>query len=168
MRTFRFYPPSPEDQRAFFAQLLGALLGVVVIGVLAWRTPDTALRGVLIGAGIATIFLLARGAWKLEQKAARAQRGEISVRADGFAITDGKAQTQFVSWQKIELAEVRGGRLYLAWRDEKNRKQELEIGSREIEDGMELIRLLAARGASTPVEGDAFTPPPNFISLEPK
>jgi hypothetical protein len=162
--TYHFFPPGVDEQRAFFVQLGGALLSCAVIGVLAWRTTEATLRGVLLGAGVGVLFLLVRAAWQLEQKAARAQNGEIAVGENGFSHTDLKGRCSFVSWDKIEALEVRGGRLQLAWRDEKNRKCQLRIGAREIENGMELIRLLAARGQRTSVTAASS----NFIPLEPK
>jgi hypothetical protein len=173
LSTFHFFPPAPEEGRAFFMQLLGAVLSLTVIGVLAFKTAEPGLSGVLIGAGIGVVFLIGRNAWQLEQKAARAQWSEIAIEENsgealGFSFTNPKNQTQFVAWQQIETLEVRGGRLYLAWRDEKNQNYELQFGAREIENGMELIRLIAARGASTPAPGENFTPPSNFIPLKPK
>jgi hypothetical protein len=164
VKNFRFFPPSPEEQRAFFAQLGGTILSFVVIGVLAWRADEAGLRGAMIGAGIGVLFLLGRNAWQLERKAARAQHGEIVVEEQGFSHTDFKGRTNFVAWDKIETLEVRGGRLQLVWRDEARHKHALCLGAREVENGMELIRLLAARGRSTPVA----TQSSNFIPLEPK
>lgn len=159
-------------------QLVGTLLCLVMIGVLTFQTRDSGLRGVLIGAGIGVVFLVARNAWQLEKKAARAQWSEIGIgkksdsdsndSKNGFHFTDSKNQTQFILWENIETREVRGGRLYLAWRDEKNKKNELQFGAREVENGMELIQLLASRGASTPASDDGFEPPSNFIPLAPK
>jgi hypothetical protein len=168
MRVFHFFPPGVEEQRAFLVQLGGAILSVIVIGVLVWLTKDAGLRGVLLGAGSGVLFLLGRGAWQLEQKAARAQNAEISVDETGFSYTDQKGVSQSISWQQIEKLEVSGGRLQVSWQNANNKKCELRFGAREIENGMELIQLLAARGQSTPARDTTTKPTSNFIPLEPK
>lgn len=163
-RSFRFFPPSIEEQRAFFVQLGGALLALLLIGGLFSRTEAAGLRGVLIGAAAGVLFLVARAAWQLETKAARAEHGEIAVRDDGFAYTDRKGEMRFIFWPQIVATDVRAGRLHLAWQDETKRENTLSLGARELENGMELIQLLVARGQSTPPSGT----PTNFIPLQPK
>jgi hypothetical protein len=113
--TFRFLPPSPEESRAFLAQLGATLLSFVVIGVLFWRSNEAGLRAVLIGAGIGTLFLLARAAWKLELKAARAQRGSLAIDGEGFTLSLDANKTHRVAWHEITNLEVRGGKLHVAW-----------------------------------------------------
>ena len=164
MRVFRFFPPSVEEQRAFFVQLAGTLFSLAVIGVLVWQSREAGLRGVLLGAGLGVLYLLVRAAWQLERKVARAQHGEISIREDGISHTNYKGETSFIPWENIAALEVVAGQLQLTWSNEKNRKCELRLSAREIEDGMELIQLIAARGRST----SAASTSTNFIPLEPK
>ena len=162
--TFHFLPPSHEEQRAFFGQLIGAILCLLIAGVLALRTSEIGLRGVLIGAGVGVLFIIGKSAWQLETKARRAQNAEIGVDASGLQIVGADGTMRKLRWNEIESSKVQGGRLHLQWRDEESRLQELELSAREIENGMELIRLIAARGQSTP----APAPPSNFIPLSPK
>ena len=159
MRTFHYFPPAPEEQRGFVIQLGGSLLGLVAIGVLAWRATDAGLRGVMIGTAIGVLTILARSVWHLETKAQRSQNAEIGVDEKGLQITDAAGKTQFVNWNEIEKTEVLGGRLKVNWAN-----GELKFGSREVENGMQLIELIAAKGRSTP----DFTATSNFIPLSPK
>lgn len=159
MRTFHYFPPAPEEQRGFVIQLGGSLLGLVAIGVLAWRATDAGLRGVMIGTAIGVLTILARSVWHLETKAQRSQNAEIGVDENGLQITDAAGKTQFVNWNEIEKTEVLGGRLKVNWAN-----GELKFGSREVENGMQLIELIAAKGRSTP----DFTATSNFIPLSPK
>src|SRR5690606_4938881 len=115
----------------------GAALTVLIAGVLAWRASDAALRGTMIGLALGVLFLLARSAWQLETKAQRAQNAEIAVDESGLEITDAKGQQHQLSWDEIEQTEVRGGRLHLQWPGGK-----IDFGSREVENGMELIQLI--------------------------
>jgi hypothetical protein len=108
--------------------------------------------------------LVARAAWQLETKAARAEQGEIAVGDDGFSYTDRKGKTRTVRWPQITTTDVRAGRLHLAWQDEEKQNHTLSLGARELEDGVELIQLLVARGQSTPPAKVAS----NFIPLQPK
>ena len=159
MKTFHYFPPAPEEQRGFLIQLGGSLLGLIAIGVLAWRTNDMGLRGVMIGAALGVLTVLARSIWQLETKAQRSQNAEVGVDENGLHVTDAAGKTQIVTWQEIEQTEVLGGRLKVNWSG-----GELKFGSREIENGMELIQLIAARGGSTPsAESNS-----NFIPLSPK
>ena len=159
MRTFHYFPPAPEEQRGFVIQLGGSLLGLVAIGVLAWRATDAGLRGVMIGTAIGVLTILARSVWHLETKAQRSQNAEIGVDEKGLQITDAAGKTQFVNWNEIEKTEVLGGRLKVNWAN-----GELKFGSREVENGMQLIELIAAKGQSTP----DFAANSNFIPLAPK
>jgi len=159
MRTFHYFPPAPEEQRGFVIQLGGSLLGLITIGVLAWRATDAGLRGVMIGTAIGVLYVLARSMWHLETKAQRSQNAEIGVDETGLQITDAAGKTQFVSWDEIEKTEVLGGRLKVTWAN-----GELKFGSREVENGMQLIELIAAKGRSTP----DFAATSNFIPLSPK
>lgn len=165
MRVFRYFPPSVEEQRAFLIQLIGTLLALVVIGVLALGSSEPGLRGVLAGIGVGVLFLLARTAWQLEKKAARAEHGEVRVDQSGFICTNFKGETQSVPWEKITTLQVVAGKLLLHWNDDSDRQREMRLSTREIEDGLELIQLLATRGRSTPI---ASGTPSNFIPLQSK
>jgi hypothetical protein len=90
------------------------------------------------------------------------------VDENGMLYTDSKGVSQFVSWQQIEKLEVSGGRLQVSWQDANSKNCALKFGARELENGMELIQLLAARGQSTPASDLAAKPTSNFIPLEPK
>ena len=162
MQTFHYFPPAIEEQRGFVIQLSGSLLGLIAIGVLAWRATDAGLRGVMIGTAIGVLYILSRSVWHLETKAQRSQNAEIGVDENGLQITDAAGKTQFVPWNEIEKTEVLGGRLKVTWAT-----GELKFGSREVENGMQLIELIAAKGRSTPAFGD-FAVNSNFIPLSPK
>ena len=162
MQTFHYFPPAPEEQRGFVIQLGGSLLGLIGIGVFAWRTDDAGLRGVMIGTAIGVLSVLARAMWHLETKAQRSQNAEIGVDQTGLQTTNAAGKTQFVSWDEIEQTEVLGGRLKVTWAN-----GELKFGSREVENGMQLIELIAAKGRRTPEIGD-FAATSNFIPLNPK
>lgn len=164
MKTFRFFPPTPEEQRFFTVQLFGTILTVFVVIYLFTRTYDLTLRGALIGIVIGALFLLTRSAVQLETKSQRAQNAEIVVEKDGFKTTDAQGNTETVGWDQIESSEVSSGRLLVKWPG-----GELRFGAREVENGMELIRLIVARGKSTSSQstsGDGGGS--NFIPLDPK
>ena len=158
MRTFHYYAPGPEEQRGFVMQALGTALGLGLVTFMFWRVTDSGLRGTLVGAGIALVFRLINAAWRLEQKARRAQNAEIGVDEKGLHLTDEKGKSQTLMWEEIQDVGVKGGRLNVKWKG-----GSLAVGSREIEDGMTLVRLVMARGKDEP--------PPraktNFIPLEP-
>ena len=156
MRTFHYFPPAPEEQRGFVIQLGGTLLGLIVIGIIAWRTPDANLRGVMAGMAAGVIYVLARSVWHLETKAQRSQNAEIGVDENALHITDATGKTQIIPWEEIEKTEVLGGRLKVNWPN-----GELKFGSREVENGMQLIELIAAKGRTTP----DYASSSNFIPL---
>lgn len=156
MKTFRFFPPTPEEQRLFKMQLYGTLLTISVVIYFFTRTYDQSLRGALIGVVLGTLFLLTRSAVQLEGKAQRAQNSKIVVQDDGFEMTDAQGNTETIAWEQIESSEVSSGRLLIKWQG-----GELKFGAREVENGMELIRLLAAQGKSTSGSGTS-----NFIPLD--
>jgi hypothetical protein len=159
MQTFHFFPPSPEEQRSFAIQLFGTILTALVAGVLAFVSPNAGLRGAMMGIALGALFLLARSAWQLEKKAQRAQNAAIGADETGLQITDAKGQAQLLRWEEIEKTEVIGGRLQIQWRG-----GELKFGAREIENGMQLINLIARHTGSTPgTKGGS-----NFIPLNPK
>ena len=157
MKTFRYYAPSHEEQRGFVMQILGTLLGVVVAGVVFFRADDGGLRALLVGAVLALGVQLARAAWELELKARRAQTATIGVDENGLHLTDIHGAARTLSWDEIGDIGVRGGRLNVAWPG-----GSLIVGSREIEDGMDLVRLVTHRG-----KDDEPPRKTNFIPLTP-
>jgi hypothetical protein len=158
MPTFRYFPPSQEEQRGFVFQLVGTVISLAVAATLAARTAEAGLRGLMIGLGMGVLFLLARTMVQLEMKAHRAQNAEIEVDESGLKITDAQNKTQAVAWGEIESTEIVNGKLALKWRG-----GELNLSTREVENGMELIRLIATRGKNSDP-----TKTSNFIPLEPK
>lgn len=158
MKTFRFFAPSPEEQRGFTVQLFGTILTVFVVIYLFPRTYDITLRSALIGVVIGALFLLTRSAVNLENKSQRAKNAEIVIEKDGFKTTDAQGRSTSVGWDQIESSEVSSGRLLIKWQG-----GQLKFGAREVEEGMELIQLIVARGQSTSEAGAS-----NFIPLDPK
>lgn len=156
MKTFHYFAPGAEEQRAFVMQFLSTLLGIGVAALLYSRAADAGLRAMLIGAGLALLWNLGRAAWALERKARRAQNAEIGVDKDGLHITGADGKSQFVSWEKMEEPQIKGGRLYVRWEN-----GSLLVGAREIEDGMTLVRLVMNKGQDEPPK------PTNFIPLQP-
>jgi hypothetical protein len=110
----------------------------------------------LIGAGAALVFRLANSAWRLEKRARRAQYAEIGVDETGLHLTDDTGQTRALAWDEIQDIGVKGGRLNVKWNG-----GTFAVGSREIEDGMTLVRLVMQRGQDEPPRKS------NFIPLEP-
>ncbi len=159
MQTFHFFPPSPAEQRSFTIQLFGTILTAIVAAFLAFRTNDAGLRATMIGLAIGAFFLLARTAFEMEIKARRAQNAEIGIGESGLKIVDEHGKLQSVDWQKIEKTEVVNGKLRIQWDG-----GEAKFSSREIENGMKLIQLIAAHTGSTP----SAKSPSNFIPLSPK
>jgi hypothetical protein len=163
VRIFHYLPPGPEEQRAFVGQLVGTLLGVVIVVVLSFRLTDPALRGVFWGGGAASIWMLGRTAWGLEKKARRATVAEIGVAEDGLHIVDDRAHRQVVLWTQVSEVSVNGGRLSVTWPD-----GSLAVGAREMEDGMEMIRTILQQSGHGGESQNGFKPPTNFIPLDPK
>lgn len=158
MPTFRYFPPSQEEQRGFIIQLIGTVISLALAATLAARATEAGLRGLMIGLGLGVLFLLARTMVQLELKANRAQNAEIGVDENGLQITNEQKKTHIVTWDEIESIEVINGKLAVKWRG-----GELKLSSREVENGMELIRLIATRGKKSD-----STKTSNFIPLEPK
>jgi hypothetical protein len=156
-RTFHYLPPAPEEQRAFVIQFLGTLAALVAIGVLWFVWTDK--RAVLVGAALGAIYVLGRSAWSLEIKARRAQNAEIALDDETLSITDREGKTQTFRIEAIEKCEVRGGRLAVTYKH----KRVLEVGARELTNGMTLIEELLQRWAK---DDGVFRPPSNFIPLD--
>lgn len=139
-------------------QFLSTILGLGVAWWLFFHSHDAGFRAMLGGASLALCWQLGRAAWQLEQKARRAQNGVIGVDAAGLHLTDSAGKSQSVSWDEIQELGVKGGRLAVTWPG-----GNFIVGSREIEDGMTLVRLVMNRGQDE-------KPPrakSNFIPLEP-
>lgn len=137
-------------------QVLGTALGLGVAAFMFARNADSSLRGMLVGAGVALIFRLLSAAWRLEKRARRAQNAEIGVDENGLHLTGDRGQTKTLKWDEIQDIGVKGGRLNVKWAE-----GNFAVGSREIEDGMTLVRLVMQRGKEeTPRKT-------NFIPLEP-
>lgn len=159
MQNFYYSAPNAQEQRSFFILFCGALLSCLVVALLIWKSENLGLRAALLGLALGVLYLLAREAWRLETKARRAQNAEIGVDETGLQIVDEHGKMQSVTWQEIEKTEVVNGKLQIKWRG-----GETKFSSREIENGMELIQLIAARAGSTP----SAKSPSNFIPLSPK
>jgi hypothetical protein len=153
MREFHYFPPNQDDQRAFMMQLLGALLGLVIVAILFWQTSAFELRAVLIGAGVAILWMLGNAAWQLEKKARRSQLAKVGFGETQLLVTDWHGLQSEISWENITSCEVKGGKLLVEWGGGK-----LHVGARELEDGMEFVQHVAKK-----VHGDKST----FIALTP-
>ena len=164
--SFRYLPPGVEEQRAFVLQFLGSLLGVAALVAMIFATREMALRALLIGVIGATIWLLLRVAFALENKARRAEHASLTIDDEALTAVDAREYSQRVLWRDVEKCEARGGRLSLQWQGE-NGAQTLEVGAREIENGLDFVRgALAYFNAAHDIGPQA--PPSNFIPLEPK
>ena len=137
MRTFHYLPPGVEEQRAFVLQFLGSLMGVAALVAMIFATREMALRGLLLGAIGATIWMLLRNAFSLENKARRAEHALLQIDDEAFTAVDAREYSQRILWRDVEKCQSRGGRLSLQWQGE-NGAQTLEVGAREIEDGPRL------------------------------
>jgi len=154
MREFHYFPPSQDDQRAFVMQLLGALIGLIVVAILFWRTTVFELRAVLIGAGVAVLWTLGNAAWQLEKKARRSQLAKVGFDENLLLVVDWHGVESQIPWKEVTNCEVKGGRLSVQWKSGK-----LLVGARELENGMEFIQHVAKK-----VHGDKST----FIPLTPR
>lgn len=164
MHTFHYLPPGAEEQRGFVLQLLGTFLGVALVAVLWWWTHEPLVRGVLLGASIATVIKLAHAAWQLEQKAQRSQFASVGVDDEGLRVTSPEGQTQSVQWQDVIDCRVVNGRLTVVWPS-----GQLAIGAREMQNGMELVQEVTRQWTRhTRGEADSAPVATNFIPLLPK
>jgi len=151
MREFHYLPPSPDDQRAFVMQLLGTVLGLILVAILIWKTPAFELRTVLAGAGAAILWMLGSAAWRLEKKARRSQLANVGFDENQLFVTDWRGLQSEISWADITTCDLKGGKLLVEWENGK-----LHVGARELEDGMEFVQHVAKK-----VHGDKST----FIPL---
>lgn len=168
MKTFHYLPPAPEEQKAFVAQLLGTIVALAMI-VAAWMfSNETRMHAILAGVALGVLYLLANIAWKLEVKAQRAQNAEIVLDEDELRITDRNGHTQAIPIKEIEKCDVRGGRLVVIYQGHRV----LEVGARELFDGMTLVQELLAKWSGKDSGSDSsqngFKPPTNFIPLDPR
>lgn len=151
MREFYYLPPEQDDQRAFVMQFLGAASGLLVVAFLWWRASSFELRAVLIGAGLAILWMLGKAAWQLEKKARRSQLAKVGFDENQLIVVDWHGAESQISWNEVTACDVKGGRLSVEWNGGK-----LLVGARELENGMEFIQHVARR-----VHGDKST----FIPL---
>ncbi len=159
MRTYRYFPPGADEQRAFVMLFLGTLLGLAAIGALLWFVVrDGGMKAALWGAGAALLWSLGRTAWRLEKKAQRSANAEIGVGDDGLHLSDEKGRGVVVPYDDLTFG-VAGGRMALSWPG-----GQLEVGAREIEDGMDLMRAIGDKKNGSASGG--WTPPSNFIPLD--
>jgi len=164
--TFHYIPPGAEEQRAFALQFLGSIAGVLALGAMVYFSRDAALRGVLVGAISATLWLLFRAAFALENKARRAEKAEIVIDDEALTVVDAREYSQRVLWRDVQECAARGGRLLLRWQGEGG-AQTLEVGAREIENGLDFVRQSLAFYQSAHGQS-ATAAPSNFIPLEPR
>lgn len=153
MREFNYFPPSQDDQRAFIMQLLGTLFGLIVVAALFWRASVFELRSVLVGAGLAILWILGRAAWRLEIKARQSQMSKVGFDEDYLFVTDWHGLQSRIPWADITTCDLKGGKLLVEWEGGK-----LHVGARELENGMEFVQHVAKK-----IHGDKST----FISLTP-
>ena len=163
-RTFHYLPPAPEEQKSFVAQFLGTLVALAMVFAAWFFWRETRMHAVLIGVGLGAIYLLAQVAWKLETKAQRAQNAEIVLGDDDLQITDRHGKTLALLIKDIENCEVRGGRLVVV----SGGNRVLEVGARELFDGMTLVQELLAKWSGKGSSQNGFQPPTNFIPLDPR
>ena len=163
-RTFHYLPPAPEEQKSFVAQFLGTTVALGLIAAAWFFLKETRMHAILIGVALGTIYLLAQVAWKLETKAQRAQNAEIVLDEDELRVTNRKGQTQTIPVKDIETCEVRGGRLVVIYQG----NRVLEVGARELFDGMTLVQELLAQWSGKTSADNGFKPPTNFIPLDPR
>ena len=169
MKTFHYLPPAPEEQKAFVAQLLGTIVALAMIVGSWFFLKEARMQAILAGVALGVIYLLANIAWKLEVKAQRAQNAEIVLDENELRITDRSGHTQAIPIKDIEKCDVRGGRLIVFYQG----NRVLEVGARELYDGMTLVQELLAKWSGKDSSGsdssqNGFKPPSNFIPLDPR
>ncbi len=139
--TFRFLPPSPQDERAAHFLMIGTVLALMFIGALL---PLPVARGpfsaVLWGAGAALVWSLWRAQHELDQKRRRAARGSIRLARTGVFVCDLKPQERVIAFDSIDKLAVGPGKLEIF---HKNGVETL--ATREIENAELLISELKRR-----------------------
>ena len=156
MRTFRYYPPSTQEQKDFVTLFLGSILALSVMVMLGLLVHGEVPRAMAAGAGFAVIYLLVKAARQLERKGQRARVAQFGLAPEALHLTDPNGRITVVPWSSITKADVVGGRLLLEWDGGK-----IAIGSREIENGMVLTQEIMKCLPQT-------QRPTNFIPLEPR
>lgn len=160
MAVFHYYPPGPQEQRAFAIQFLGSLLAILVAVVLAVRSHNALPQAMLAGASAAILFRLGTSAWDLEKRAQRARQCSIELHGDRLEIVNPDGSRQVSAWTEITEIDVQGGRLRVKWPG-----GEFAVGAREVDNGMQLTQEILRRyQQSRPRPGGV----PLFIPLEPK
>ncbi len=110
--TFRFLPPSAQDERAARFLLVGTVLALMVIGALL---PLPLARGpfgaVLGGAGAALAWGLWRAQHGLDGQRRRAARGGIRLARTGVFIADLQPQERDIPFETIDRLAVGPGKL---------------------------------------------------------
>jgi hypothetical protein len=158
--VFHYYPPGPQEQRAFAIHFLGSVLAILVAGVLAFRSHDALPQAMLAGASAAILFRLGSAAWDLEKRAQRARQSSIELHADKLEIVQPDGTRQIAPWTEITEIDVQGGRLRVKWPG-----GEFAVGAREVDNGMQLTQEILRRyQQNRPRPGGV----PLFIPLEPK
>ncbi|RYX83256.1 hypothetical protein EON83_15425 [bacterium] len=139
--TFRFLPPSPQDERAGRFLMAGTVLALMVIGALL---PLPAARGpvsaVLWGALAALAWKLWSAQHALDVRRKRAERGSIRLVRTGVFITDMKPDERVIAFEDIDHLSVGPGKLEI------HHKGGLEtLATREIENSQLLTEELKRR-----------------------
>ncbi len=156
MRTFRYYPPTAQEQKDFAILFLGSVLAIALVIALGVLVHGDVPRAMAAGAGFAVLYLLIKAAFQLERKGQRAKVAQFGLAPEALHLTDPNGRITVVTWASITKADVVGGRLLLVWDG-----GQITIGSREIEDGMILTQEIMKRLPQT-------QRPTNFIPLEPR
>ena len=156
MRVFRYYPPSPEEQRSFFVLFAGSLLAILVAGGLAFFTSEAGIRALMLGAGAAILWRFFAAAREFERRGQRAKVAQIGLDDTGLHLTDANGNLQTVPWTEISDVGTSGGRLQIHWQN-----GNFIVGAREVENGMELTREILRRVGKP-------DKPSNFIPLDPR
>jgi len=138
--TFRFLPPSPQDERALRFLTGGILLASMVVGALFLLYPRGPIVAVLVGALVGLYWLYVRAAREADRRRKRAQRGTIQLARSGLIIADFEKPDRIFAWEEIKHLVVGPGKLEI------HGKTRVEIlATREIENGELLVSELKRR-----------------------
>ena len=108
--TFRFLPPSPQDERAAKFLLAGTVLSLMTIGALL-PIVRGAFAAILWGAAGAVAWSLWRAQRELDRKRKRAARGSIQLNRSGLLIADFEKSERIFAWEEIKHLVVGPGKL---------------------------------------------------------